>query len=433
MWSKPCIAVALMAGLGAAVTAQVESVGVLLQKGIYQEETVGDLDAAMKIYHQIVADEKADRPHAAQAKYRLGMCHVKKGENEKAVETFEELIQEFPGQAKLVEQARGQLAAMGHAPESEEPAGVELQEVWSIPGLDDLSVLAISRDGRHCAFVDPETDDLAVRDLTTGEDQRLIEATAGRRIVRLAISPDNKLVAYAEYSGGEWCELRIVGVDGSKGRVLYANEEKSHVILRGWGPESQHLLATLHDIPRDRPRNSPTTVRIVVVSVSDGSLSVLKEFTTVNPTPRFSPDGRYVAYHGKTDEDSNHGTDIFLILLNGGEEVPLIEHPDRDLVLGWIPDSQNFLFLSDRGGGWHAWMIRVVDGRPQGVPRRITKGVVSTGWSASAGPVRTPTGGWAFYYVSVAEGAFVRFGQLERLTFYGLGELCMSKWAIHRG
>jgi len=35
--------------------------------------------------------------------------------------------------------------------------------------------------------------------------------------------------------------------------------------------------------------------------------------------------------------------------------------------------------------------------------------------------------------VSVAEGAFVCFGQLERLTFYGLGELCMSKWAIHRG
>ena len=43
MWSKPCIVVALMAGLGAAVTAQVESVGVLLQKGIYQEETIGDL------------------------------------------------------------------------------------------------------------------------------------------------------------------------------------------------------------------------------------------------------------------------------------------------------------------------------------------------------------------------------------------------------
>lgn len=123
MWSKHSVAVALMGGLVVAMAAGAESVGDRLHKGIYQEETVGDLDAAMKIYQEIVADEKANRPHAAQAKYRLGMCHVKKGEKEKAVATFEELIKEFPGQAKLLEQARGQLAALGHVPESEEPVG----------------------------------------------------------------------------------------------------------------------------------------------------------------------------------------------------------------------------------------------------------------------------------------------------------------------
>ena len=66
MWSKPCIVVVLMAGLAVAMAAGAESVGDRLQKGIYQEETVGDLDAAMKIYQEIVADEEANRPHAAR-------------------------------------------------------------------------------------------------------------------------------------------------------------------------------------------------------------------------------------------------------------------------------------------------------------------------------------------------------------------------------
>ena len=60
MQLKPCFAVLLIAALAVTATAQAESVGVLLQKGVYQEETVGDLDAAMKIYQQIVADEKAN-------------------------------------------------------------------------------------------------------------------------------------------------------------------------------------------------------------------------------------------------------------------------------------------------------------------------------------------------------------------------------------
>ncbi len=68
-------------------------------------------------------------------------------------------------------------------------------------------------------------------------------------------------------------------------------------------------------------------------------------------------------------------------------------------MLGWIPGTQRFLFISDRGGeGFHVWMIRVVDGTPEGVPSLVSmKGDVFD-WSLSAGPVQTPTGGWAFYY-----------------------------------
>lgn len=51
----------------------------LLQKGIYAQETAGDLDGAIKIYHQIVDSHPTQREIAAQAQYRLGMTLLEKG------------------------------------------------------------------------------------------------------------------------------------------------------------------------------------------------------------------------------------------------------------------------------------------------------------------------------------------------------------------
>ncbi|MFH1920031.1 MAG: tetratricopeptide repeat protein [Planctomycetota bacterium] len=228
MRSKHCIVVALIAGLAVTMAARAESVEERLHKGVYQEETVGDLEAAMKIYQEIVADAKANRPHVAQAKYRLGMCHVKKGENEKAVATFEELIKEFPGQANLLEQARGQLAALGHVPESEAAAGIGLQETWPFHGLGDLNVLAISRDGRYCAFSDTETGGLMVRDLSTGKDQLLNAEGAYWRWA--SISPGNKWVAYTEWSGSEGRDLlRVAGIDVARSASSIQTKRKAQL------------------------------------------------------------------------------------------------------------------------------------------------------------------------------------------------------------
>jgi len=53
------------------------------------------------------------------------------------------------------------------------------------------------------------------------------------------------------------------------------------------------------------------------------------------------------------------------------------------------------------------WLIRVVDGKPVGVPRMM-KADPQTTLSAFKGPVRTPTGGWAFYYRSGRPPTFIR-------------------------
>src|SRR5437879_11660224 len=82
----------------------------LLEKGIYSEETKGDLDAAMKLYQQIVAEGKEGQAVAAQAQYRLGVCHYKKKNFTAATAAFEKLAKDYPDQKELVALAREYLA-----------------------------------------------------------------------------------------------------------------------------------------------------------------------------------------------------------------------------------------------------------------------------------------------------------------------------------
>jgi hypothetical protein len=82
----------------------------LLEQGIYSEETKGDVDAALKLYQQVVTAAKAGQAVAAQAQYRLGVCHYKKKNFGEANAAFEKLIRDYPDQKDLIALANKYLA-----------------------------------------------------------------------------------------------------------------------------------------------------------------------------------------------------------------------------------------------------------------------------------------------------------------------------------
>jgi tetratricopeptide (TPR) repeat protein len=82
----------------------------LLEQGIYSEETKGDIDAAMQLYQQVIADNKASQTLAAQAQYRLGVCLYKKKNFAEATAAFEKLVKDYPDQKELVQLANHYLA-----------------------------------------------------------------------------------------------------------------------------------------------------------------------------------------------------------------------------------------------------------------------------------------------------------------------------------
>ena len=92
--------------LALASPAAAQSASDLLQKGIYTQESLGNLDAAITIYKQILGDAAASRVYAAQAQFRLGLCYVQKGQQADAAETFQKLIKDYPEQTELVAKAK---------------------------------------------------------------------------------------------------------------------------------------------------------------------------------------------------------------------------------------------------------------------------------------------------------------------------------------
>ena len=101
------ILVGIVVGMGS--SARGESPAVLLEKGIFAEETKGDLDGAISIYKQIIDDAKANRRYVAEAQYRLGVCHLKKGDKSRAAACFRAVLSKFPSQDKIVTRARERL------------------------------------------------------------------------------------------------------------------------------------------------------------------------------------------------------------------------------------------------------------------------------------------------------------------------------------
>ncbi len=82
----------------------------LLEQGIYSEETKGDVDAALKLYQQVVTEAKAGQAVAAQAQYRLGVCYYKKKNFGEANAAFEKLVRDYPDQKDLIALANKYLA-----------------------------------------------------------------------------------------------------------------------------------------------------------------------------------------------------------------------------------------------------------------------------------------------------------------------------------
>jgi Tol biopolymer transport system component len=229
----------------------------------------------------------------------------------------------------------------------------------------------VSPDGRYLSIVDWETGDIAARDVITGKVRRLTNKGSWQESIDFALtsrwSPDSKQIVYDWYIGDKTVELRIVGLDGSEPRTLYRCSDVGWAQVCDWSPDAKEVLALVEE------KGNP--FHVAAISVKDGSKRILKNFNGDWAfSMKFSPDGKYIAYDLPQAQDKSK-FDIFLLSVDGKQDVPLIEHPADDRLIDWTPDGNGLLFLSDRTGSRDAWLAYMVDGTIQSEPQLIRSGI----------------------------------------------------------
>jgi Tol biopolymer transport system component len=386
MKTKSFIGVAIIAVFGLALSgAGQQSVEQLYKTGLYEEEVGGDLQKAITIYQDVLKRFPDSREVAAMAQLHIGLCFEKLGTTE-AEKAFRKVVENYPEQSEAVKEAKEKLALLSRSQAIMKTgaAGFSLRQVWS--GADVDIEGSVSPDGRYLSFVDWSTGDLAIRDLATGMNRRLTDKGSWAQSQEFALfskwSPDSRQIVYQWYGKDEIFELRTIDINKAVPRVLYRVLEKmEYVQAFDWSSDGRFILAGVFGTSAPSPPYSiDQTILLGLISVADGSLKVIETFSELKRLAWgfvFSPDGKYVAYDAGVAGELNEKRDIFLLSTDGGSEIPVIDHPAVDTVIGWTPRGEGLLFLSNRTGTQDVWFTRIGEGHPLGSPLLVKSGAGS--------------------------------------------------------
>ena len=104
-----------------------------------------------------------------------------------------------------------------------------------------------------------------------------------------------------------------------------------------------------------------------VVPKAGGVASRLSSPAGEESFPRFSPDGKEIAFTG--DYDGNQ--DIYVMPAGGGVPRRITHHPYPDRVLGWYPDGQSILFASPMASGTNRFFQLYRVSKDGGLPEKL--------------------------------------------------------------
>ena len=283
-------------------------------------------------------------------------------------------------------------------------------------GLNPLS-FSLSADGSRLSYAKPVVDgDIWILPLSGADGSegsaplRLAQATrllSKRQVIEtLSLSPDGRWLAYDSNRGGNQ-DIYKVSVDG--GEPIQLTRDPADDFAPEWSPDGREIVfysfrngnrdlfvtdadgreleqVTTSDgshafphwspdglsivyqyNPHEAPGDFPTLYRVVRGQVHEaggdegevawGRTEPLNQ--TLSGGPRWSPDGRWIAYKGLRN--------ISVLSVTTGQESVLVEGVSSAGPLIWAEDSESLLFAARLDGVSAIWQIPRAGGAPQPV------------------------------------------------------------------
>jgi Tol biopolymer transport system component len=330
----------------------------LFQKALAKERAEGNLDEAISLYQKVMEVAK-DKTLAADAQLHIGLCYEKLGKTE-AINAYEQVLKNFPGQSKQVAAARERLTAL----KAKEPTGQLSTKIFE----GELAVLVqdISPDGTKLALspIDDKGINIAVYDLSTKQMEYVTHYGWEKQTYFAKWSPDgNKIVFHQSgLDPAGPAEIAVSNLEG-KVRILYHVESmnEAYPVPYAWLPDGSAILTGL--VHADK------TGTLGLISQSEGSFKALHSLKgsvdKYDEIADTSPDGRFIVFQEQNQQGKH---DIYIIGTDGDSLEVLSDHPAAEISPRWSPDGKHIVFLSQRHGSWALWGIAVEDGKPAGEP-----------------------------------------------------------------
>jgi Tol biopolymer transport system component/DNA-binding winged helix-turn-helix (wHTH) protein len=243
---------------------------------------------------------------------------------------------------------------------SQEPTGVilttKIAPFSGLPGRENSP--NFSPDGKQMVFswdggIENANSDIYVKLIGAGEPVRLTD-TANEEL-NPVFAPDGKSIAFVRiYSTHN--EIIMIPALGGAERKVY---EKASYASLSFSPDGKLLAAAELDL-------SGGQAGIFTINLQTGEKIKLTapDNPAVDHTPRFSPDGKYLAF---IRYFSSFRREIFVVPASGGEAWQITSDDVRIYGLAWNTDSRSLFFTSFRGNQqlnlWHLAIDR--GGDPQ--------------------------------------------------------------------
>ena len=248
---------------------------------------------------------------------------------------------------------------------SQKPANVILATKTvpfsGLPGRENSP--NFSPDGRQMVFswdggIENGNSDIYVKLIDAGEPVRLTDTATDE--INPVFSPDGKSVAFVRIFPTHNKIILIPALGGAE-RVIY---EKASYASLSFSPDGNTLACAELDLS-----NNEAGVFTINLQTGEKIRLTTPENPAVDHTPRFSPDGKSLAF---IRYFSSFRREIFVVPATGGEPRQITSDNVRIYGLAWNADSRSLFFTSFRGGNQlDLWRIAAND---QAEPQMISTG-----------------------------------------------------------
>ncbi len=234
-------------------------------------------------------------------------------------------------------------------------APMQIVPLTSYPGFQRNA--RFSPDGNRIAFTwygDKDyNQDIYVK--RVGEEKPLRLTTDPASDDSPAWSPDGRYIAFRRRGKGKDA-IYVVPASGGLERKLHTLNSGGDPESFDWSPDGKYLAFV------DRGADWSEIIYLLAVdNPKDRRPLTTPVGRSSDYFPRFSPDGRNIAFVRSADV-----SDIFLVSTAGGEPKRLTLDSSFIHSLDWTPDGAHIVFSSDRlGGSVRLWRISTSGGQPE--------------------------------------------------------------------